>query len=314
LQPFKEKEEEWKNIRRSRKIKIVKPEDNYLETLIALIEFAVKNFKIRAILLDYVQEIYVENWSQYSRSDELKKAMVELDAIAQKTKLPIIMGAQLSREAASPLELNNQCIADSSWIERKSSEIILVWSSTEKIRGKSVKEIEDKKKKVGEEIPGFEIGTPGKLYFLLTKSRIIPKNSTAIVNISSNTGKVSQKLKEAPKPQPVQTTFISSTPSTSTTYDNGAKIDPEAQRPYRGSRDEEEEAETPSEYSQELDKIFVLCNIGASGMSYGELEKKLQELGYTGKERVEKIIMKGITEQVLMYESEKYYYKGNLPF
>ena len=311
---FFQKEEEWKSIRRSGKIKIVKPEDNYLETLIALIEFAVKNFKIRAILLDYVQEIYVENWSQYSRSDELKKAMVELDAIAQKTKLPIIMGAQLSREAASPLELNNQCIADSSWIERKSSEIILVWSSTEKIRGKSVKEIEDKKKKVGEEIPGFEIGTPGKLYFLLTKSRIIPKNSTAIVNISSNTGKVSQKLKEAPKPQPVQTTFISSTPSTSTTYDNGAKIDPEAQRPYRGSRDEEEEAETPSEYSQELDKIFVLCNIGASGMSYGELEKKLQELGYTGKERVEKIIMKGITEQVLMYESEKYYYKGNLPF
>ena len=49
-------------------------------------------------------------------------------------------------------------------------------------------------------------------------------------------------------------------------------------------------------------------------MSYGEREKKLQELGYTGKERIEKIIRKGITEQVLMYESEKYYYKGNLPF
>lgn len=225
---FFRKEEEWKSVRRSGKIKIVKPEDNYLETLIALIEFAAKKLKIRAILLDYVQEIYVENWNQYSRSDELKKAMVELDAIAQRTKLPIIIGAQLSREAASPLELNNQCIADSSWIERKSSEIILVWSSTEKIRGKSVKEIEDKKKKVEEEIPGFRIGAPGSLYFLLTKSRIIPKNSSAIVDISSNTGKVSQALKEAPIPKSVGIVFLSSEP------------DPEKQKPYCRRADKEE--------------------------------------------------------------------------
>ena len=243
---FLQKEEEWKSIRRSGKIKIVKPEDNYLDTLISLIDYSVKHFNIRAILIDYVQEIYVEDWKQYSRSDELKKAMVELDTIAQKTKLPIVMGAQLSREAASPLELNNQCIADSSWIERKASEIVLVWSSTEKVRGKSVKEIEDKKKKVEEEIPGFKIGTPGKLYFLLTKSRIIPKNSTALVDINSNTGKVSQKLKEQPKPKPKQTEAFEEleAPSFSKqpiTYDNNVVIDPEAQKPFRGEREEERE-------------------------------------------------------------------------
>ena len=243
---FFQKEEEWKGIRRSGKIKIVKPEDNYLDTLISLIDYSVKHFNIRAILIDYVQEIYVEDWKQYSRSDELKKAMVELDTMAQKTKLPIVMGAQLSREAASPLELNNQCIADSSWIERKASEIVLVWSSTEKVRGKSVKEIEDKKKKVEEEIPGFKIGTPGKLYFLLTKSRIIPKNSTALVDINSNTGKVSQKLKEQPKPKPKQTEAFEEleAPSFSKqpiTYDNNVVIDPEAQKPFRGEREEERE-------------------------------------------------------------------------
>ena len=243
---FFEKEEEWKSIRRSGKIKIVKPEENYLETLIALIEFSVKRLNIKAILIDYVQEIYVENWSQYSRSDELKKAMVDLDNIAQKTKLPIIMGAQLSREPASPLELNNQCIADSSWIERKASEIILVWSSMEKIRGKSVKEIEDKKKKVEEEIPGFNIGTPGKLYFLITKSRIIPKNSTAIVDINSNTGKVSQKLKEQPKPKPQQTNIsFTSAPAPGTTKvdDSNVVIDPDAQRPYRAEKEDKEDSE-----------------------------------------------------------------------
>ena len=322
---FFQKEEEWKNIRRSGKIKIVKPEDNYLDTLISLIDYSVKHLKIRAILIDYVQEIYVEDWKQYSRSDELKKAMVELDTIAQKTKLPIVMGAQLSREAASPLELNNQCIADSSWIERKASEIVLVWSSTEKIRGKSVNEIKDKKKKVEEEIPGFEIGKPGKLYFLLTKSRIIPKNSTAVVDINSNTGKVSQKLREQPKPKPKQTEAFEELgdPSFSkepTTYDNNVVIDPEAQRPYRRGKNEEEETETPNKYREELDKILKLCNIGASGMSYGELEKKLQEIGYsgtsvvTGSSKAEKIIKDAVEEGILSYEADRYYYNGELPF
>ena len=322
---FFQKEEEWKGIRRSGKIKIVKPEDNYLDTLISLIDYSVKHLKIRAILIDYVQEIYVEDWKQYSRSDELKKAMVELDTIAQKTKLPIVMGAQLSREAASPLELNNQCIADSSWIERKASEIVLVWSSTEKIRGKSVNEIKDKKKKVEEEIPGFEIGKPGKLYFLLTKSRIIPKNSTAVVDINSNTGKVSQKLREQPKPKPKQTEAFEELgdPSFSkepTTYDNNVIIDPEAQRPYRRGKDEEEETETPNKYREELDKILKLCNIGASGMSYGELEKKLQEIGYsgtsvvTGSSKAEKIIKDAVEEGILSYEADRYYYNGELPF
>ena len=320
---FFQKEEEWKSIRRSGKIKIVKPEDNYLDTLISLIEYSVKHFNIRAILIDYVQEIYVEDWKQYSRSDELKKAMVELDTMAQKTKLPIVMGAQLSREAASPLELNNQCIADSSWIERKASEIVLVWSSTEKIRGKSVNEIKDKKKKVEEEIPGFEIGKPGKLYFLLTKSRIIPKNSTAVVDINSNTGKVSQKLREQPKPKPQQKEITFNTapaPGTEKVDDNNVVIDPEAQRPYRRGKDEEEETETPSKYREELDKIIKLCNIGASGMSYGELEKKLQEIGYTGtsivtgSSKAEKIIKDAVEEGILSYEAEQYYYNGELPF
>ncbi len=241
---FFQAEEEWKAIRRSGKIKILKPEENYLETLIALIEFAVKHFKIKAIFLDYIQEVYVENWSQYSRTDELKQAMVQLDAIAQKTKLPIILAAQLSREAISPLDLRNQYIADSGWIERKASEILLVWSNSEDVGGKSLKEVEDKRKRVNEEIPElYKDGRNGKLYFKLTKSRIIPKGSYAIVSINGNTGRVSQQLKEAPKPKPIQTTFISSssTGSSSTTYDNNVKSDVEAQKPQRGGNKNEEE-------------------------------------------------------------------------
>ncbi len=237
-------EEEWKAIRRSGKIKILKPEENYLQTLIDLINFAVKNFKIKAIFIDYVQEIYVENWSQYSRVDELKQAMVQLDAIAQKTKLPIILAAQLSRDAVSPLDLRNQYIADSGWIERKASEILLVWSNSEEVGGKSPKEREDRRKKVDEEIPElYKNGLDGKLYFKITKSRMIPKGSSAIVDINGNTGRVSQQLTEAPKPKPTQTTFFSSSDeSRTTTYDNNVKSDPDAQKPQRGgSKNEEDE-------------------------------------------------------------------------
>ena len=242
---FFKKEEEWKGIRRSGKIRIIKPEDSYLETLVALIEYAVKHIKLKAIFIDYVQEIYVENWSQYSRTDELKKAMVDLDTIAQKTKLPIIMAAQLSREATSPLDLFNQYIADSGWIERKASEIILLWASNKEVRGKSPKEIDDKLKRISEEIPGFKVGKneTGKIYLKLTKSRVLPAGSSAIVDINGNTGRITQQLKEEPKPKPQQKEIAFNTapaPGTEKVNDNNVEVDPEAQYPFRGEREEEE--------------------------------------------------------------------------
>lgn len=200
IKPFKEKEEEWKRIRREMKIKIIKPEDNYLETLLGLIDFATKHLNIKAIFIDYAQEIYVRDWSKYSRTDELKQAMVMLDATAQRTHIPIILAAQLNREANSPLALYNQYIADSGWIERKASEIILIWSSHEDIDAKDADKV--KKgiyNKIEEELEEtFTLNTSGKLYFKLTKSRNFPKGSHAIVHINGNTGRVGDIKPEAP--------------------------------------------------------------------------------------------------------------------
>ena len=249
LQPFKDKEEEWKNIRRSRKIKIVKPEDNYLETLLGLIEYAIKHLSIKAIFIDYVQEIYVREWSKYSRTDELKEAMVRLDATAQKTNVPIILAAQLKRETNSPLDLYNQYIADSGWIERKASEILLIWSNKERCKGENPEKAltriaEEIEKDLGKTL---ELGAGGKLYFKLTKSRVLPSGSHAIIPINGNTGRVGEKL----EPQQGEIFQEGGSPLSkymNTSYDNNAKIDPESQKPYRGRRDEEEEvklAEAP---------------------------------------------------------------------
>lgn len=196
---FIQKVDEWKDIRRKRKIKIVRPDDNFLQTLTALILYAIKKLKIKAIFIDYVQEIYVEDWTKYSRTDELKQAMVELDAIAQRTNLPIIMAAQLSREAVSPLDLYNQFIADSLWIGRKASEIILIWSNKFDIQAKGQKEKAEKEDRILREIPDFKIGdnNSGQLYLKITKSRFIPTGSYAIVNIDANTGRVKGNIEEA---------------------------------------------------------------------------------------------------------------------
>ena len=239
---FLEKEEEWKAIRHSRKIKIVKPEDNYLETLLGLIDFSVKHLNIKAIFIDYVQEIYVKEWSKYSRTDELKEAMVRLDALAQSTNLPLIMAAQLKRETNSPLDLYNQYIADSGWIERKSSEILLIWSNKERAKGEGnpqtiAKRIEEE---IEKDLGALNLGTEGKLYVKLTKSRVTPSGSHAIVPIFGGTGRVG----EAKKPETKQgELFVLHTPApgTATTYDNKVKPDPESQRPYRGEREEDEE-------------------------------------------------------------------------
>ena len=231
---FLKKEEEWKDIRRSRKIKIVKPEDNYLETLLDLISFAVKHLRVKAIFIDYIQEIYVREWSKYSRTDELKEAMVQLDLLAQRTNLPFIMAAQLNREANSPLALYNRFIADSAWIERKASEILLIWSNAKKIEGDDSKNVMTRiKDEIENDLGTFEIPGTGKLYVRLTKSRIIPAGFHAILPLSGSTGRVGSNRKKVVAEQKDIYFLDTPTPTqTRTTYDDNVTSDPEAQRPY----------------------------------------------------------------------------------
>ena len=208
ISTFKQKEKEWKDIRRSRRIKIVKPDDSYLGTLQALLGQAMrqKDIRVKAIFIDYIQEIYVKDWTKYSRTDELKQAMVTLDETAQRSGIPIIVAAQLNRDVLSPLYLYNQYIADSGWIERKASEIVLIWSNKEKCK-KDPKG--DEKVRVADDIESrlgnLNLGEGGKLYFKLTKSRVIPSGSDAIIPIDGNTGRVHSNIT---KREPQQTSFI----------------------------------------------------------------------------------------------------------
>lgn len=198
LQEFKRGVDNFKHLYKKEKIKVVKPEDNYLGTLSNLLRYAVKEKNIKAIFLDYVQELYIESNKAKVRADELKEIMVEIDLIAQEADIPVVLAAQLKRECSSPLTMGNQDIADSGWIERKASEILLIWSDKE-----ACKNDEDGKKtaKVKNEL-GFEAGAKkGKLYIKLTKSRLSITGIGAIVDINGNTGRVKANYQAQPPKQ-----------------------------------------------------------------------------------------------------------------
>ena len=187
--PFQRKLAEFQELLHKRRIKVVKPETPYISELKTILNsiMAQREIKIKCVFIDYIQELYIEN-TKAQRADELKEVMVELDMFSQRNNIPVVVAAQLKRETAdTPLMLTNQCIADSSWIERKSSEIIIIWSNKEKCKNDPKGQLT---KKANEEIPGLELGTGGKIFFIQTKSRINPVGTTALLPINGNTGRI----------------------------------------------------------------------------------------------------------------------------
>ena len=201
---FQKKEEEWKEIRKAGRIRLIKPEDNTLGLLKGIINYALQNpplgLPIRAVFVDYVQELYLEEKDKtYGRTDELKKIMVDIDILAQEANIPIIMGAQLNRETKSLKNLCNQIISDSGWIERKASEILLIWSSKEKgtetLDEKELKEL-GAVIQTDKGLETIELGKDGELYLKLTKSRNIPTNTATVLRINGNTGRVTGNVEK----------------------------------------------------------------------------------------------------------------------
>lgn len=250
---FQKKEEEWKEIRKAGKIRLIKPEDNTLGLLKGIIGYALQNpplgLPIRAVFVDYVQELYLEEKDKtYGRTDELKKIMVDIDILAQEANIPIIMGAQLNRDTKSIKHLFNQIISDSGWIERKASEILLIWSSkekgTEEVTEKDLQEL-GAVRMTDKGLKTIELGKDGELFLKLTKSRNIPTNTTTVLEINGNTGRVKGNVDRARITAEEQTLDLPDEPeSGQQNYIPLLEPNPDDQYPTRGryGRDEDEEA------------------------------------------------------------------------
>ena len=253
---FQKKEEEWKEIRKAGKIRLIKPEDNTLGLLKGIIGYAIENpplgLPIRAVFVDYVQELYLEEKDKtYGRTDELKKIMVDIDILAQEANIPIIMGAQLNRDTKSIKHLFNQIISDSGWIERKASEILLIWSSkekgTEEVTEKDLQEL-GAVRMTDKGLKTIELGKDGELFLKLTKSRNIPTNTATVLEINGNTGRVKGNVDRARITAEEQTLDLPDEPeSGQQNFIPLPEPNPDDQYPTRGryGRDEDEEIEHP---------------------------------------------------------------------
>ena len=147
--------------------------DYNLESLLEALEFAVSNIPTKAIFIDYIQILRSQKFARQPRAEQLKEICISLKDFSVKHKIPVILAAQLNREATTPLRMSNTQMAESSDIEKAANTIICLWNSNFKYRlygGKEpgtdekneLKTLEDKK---------FKLGEDGKLFALVTKMR-----------------------------------------------------------------------------------------------------------------------------------------------
>lgn len=192
VEPFKKKVEDFKNLYRQGRIKVIRPTDNYSTTLLSLLRYALSELdKVKVIFIDYAQELYLPDAKAKIRTDELKQVMVSLDQFAQETDLPVVMGAQLKAQTKSPSTFTNQDIADSAWIGNKSSEVVLLWSNKEKAKGDNA---DRETEKINKDYPDLQLGQGGKILAILTKSRQTQTGIYAILDINGNTGRIKGNL------------------------------------------------------------------------------------------------------------------------
>lgn len=148
--------------------------DYDLETLVDAMEYAVENIPTRAIFIDYIQILRSTKFAKHTRTEQLKEICISLKDFSVKYKLPIVLAAQLTREAKTPFRMDNTQMSESSDIEKAANTILCVWNSQfkpttygEKGQGKEEK---DEISKLENE-KGFELGKRGKLFIKLTKRR-----------------------------------------------------------------------------------------------------------------------------------------------
>ena len=147
--------------------------DYDLETLIEALEFAVCNISTKAIFIDYIQILRSQKFARQPRAEQLKEICISLKDFSVKYKIPVVLAAQLNREAITPFRMNNTQMAESSDIEKAANTIVCLWNSNfkpNKYGAKAMTPEEEKEIKALND-KGFNMGKDGKLFAIITKIR-----------------------------------------------------------------------------------------------------------------------------------------------
>lgn len=156
--------------------------DYYLDDLVRHIRAIANMEKVDAVFIDYIQLIHVRN-NKDQRREELRVIAQALRGLAIELQIPIVMGAQLNREAKSPVTLCNEQIAESVDIAREANTIIMLWNSSFSAEdSKELSALQDRH--------GITFGTGGKMYAIMTKNRGGERGISGAIPFNGNTGRM----------------------------------------------------------------------------------------------------------------------------
>lgn len=202
---FQRKEAEFFSLLTKGKLRVYYKDYDSSE-LIEAIRYLHRNRPIKAVFVDYIQLLHKKG-SRLQRKDELKEICKDFMSLAVDTGLPIVMAAQLNREAYSPIDMAVQNIAEASDIEHSANIVLLLWNS----KVKPIKDNSYYTKKGGEqqltaeaqriEAKGFHMGVEGTLYATLAKNRGGARNIEAVFNFDGNTGYIEPNYRRQPPTQ-----------------------------------------------------------------------------------------------------------------
>lgn len=168
------------------------------------ITFFNKHKKIKAVFIDYIQLLKI-NGFKGDRRLELSDISKMFNELAIDLSLPIILAAQLNRDAGSPLDMHAQNLAESADIERYANTILTLWNSSFKPTTKKSADSKDLKK--------FEenimlLGTGGSIYAKIIKNRGGLVGVEGVLNYDGNTGIIAQTPKSSQFPATTASTRI----------------------------------------------------------------------------------------------------------
>lgn len=161
---------------------------------------------ISAVFIDYVQLLWIED-NKKQRREELRDIAQILRTTAIKLQVPIVLAAQLNREAMSPLLLFNEYIAEAADLEREANKVICLWNTSFKSRLTSDKNKADIESWEAEHDVKLGETDPTHIFAVLTKNRGSMRGLEAVWEYHGNSGKITDKYSTSLSKPQEQTIF-----------------------------------------------------------------------------------------------------------
>lgn len=206
IEQFKKKEEEFYTKYIDPQRIIIKQIDyNSEEINSAIYNLCKHDSTIGGFFIDYYQKLELpqkERKEEGGRVEELKTIGRRLNALAIKTKIPIVLGAQFNRKVMSSEDMFAQNIGEAGDIERIVDTLLAIWNTNKKLRKHEseeaynliekgiAEEIEtDRKDKNNKPIKKL-VGIPNRLYIEVLKSRDTETGLEALLEYNGKLGKI----------------------------------------------------------------------------------------------------------------------------